>query len=182
MKQNLKFLQFLIVWLFLFGQGGIAEAQVTFLRDAGSWHATQAVSGSSHECSMFSRLTDGRVIIIHFNTSGDMLLRLSSPAWRMRAGRSVPFTVQFDGLNSRDMNSEVLYDADVPQAWLEVTIDSEETDSFIGEFTNSSQMSVTFRTGNERGWIFDLDGSAAVVGAFIECVERMLRTLPTTQP
>jgi hypothetical protein len=182
MKKNLKFLRFLTVWFFLFGQSGIAEAQVTVLRHAGSWHATQAVSGSSHECSMVSRLQDGRFIMIHFTTSGDMLMQLSSPAWRMRTGISIPFAVQFDRLPSRDMNSRVIYEPDTPEAVLQLTIDPGETDGFIEEFINSSQMRVTFRTGNERGWIINLDGSAAVAEAFTECVERMLRTLPTTQP
>ncbi len=179
MIKNLKSFRFLMFWGFLFGQTCIAGAQVTALLDAGSWRAVQAVSGTSHACSMHSSYPDGRIIFIHFNPDGEMLMQLSSPAWRMRNGASIRFDVQFDELRLRNMNSTVIYMSDSPAALLQASIDTRQMDSFIEDFIRSSQLSVIFRTGNERDWIFDLDGSAAVSEAFIQCVERMPTT---TQP
>ena len=168
-----------MVWSFLFGQTCVAEAQVTTLRDAGSWRAVQAVDGSSHVCSMHSSFPDGRIFFIHFTPAGEMLVQLSSPQWRMRTGFSIGLAIQFDRLPSRNMNSQVIYMPDSAAAMLQIAVNTDEMDGFIEDFKRSLNMSIIFRTGNEGNWTFNLNGSASVADAFSECIERMPAT---TQP
>ncbi len=159
--------------------GGAALADTQTLFQAGPWSAFGGTSDDGTKvCGIDTQNADSTkfFFIKYFQGSDELETDAVKTSWNIPDGTNVPLTLKL-GANSP-------WSATGDGSGTEVTwfVPSDAVDDFQKEFEFSRAMVLSFDSGNEAPWSFDLSGSYEVFQAFYHCVAIISGGDQPTQP
>jgi hypothetical protein len=152
----------------------LAVAQTSTIATAGYW---KAFAGKSNDgtpvCGMSASGTGLFFSIKLYKGDDEMTVQLGSDRWRIKDGAKQKVVMRFDRESPWTATATGFRFSD-GDAGLEFSVGVKNLETFLVEFARSYSLKIEFEGSDVAGWTADLTGTAAVTGAFANCVQQRL--------
>ncbi|MBM3622453.1 MAG: hypothetical protein FJX20_17365 [Alphaproteobacteria bacterium] len=151
-----------------------ASAQTSTIATAGYWKAFGGRSNDGTPVCGMSASGKGLFFSIKlFKGDDEMTVQLGSDRWQIKTGAKQKIVMRFDRESPWKATATGFRFSD-GDAGLEFSVGVKNLDTFLVEFARSYSLKIEFEGSDVDGWTADLTGTAAVTGAFANCVDKRL--------
>ena len=159
--------------------GHVAEATTQTILTVGGWSAYSGTSDDGTQlCGIMTQNTDDSQLFFLKYFLGTTILEADviKTSWSIPDGTNIPMSLTIGThtpwtMIGRGSGREVTW-----------KFSSDVANEFQKEFEFSNSMELSFQSGTEAPWTFDLSGSYAVFQAFYRCVATITSPPQPTQP
>jgi hypothetical protein len=147
-----------------------ASADTKALAKAGSWEAFGGTTTTGRGVCGISATIGPRYFGLKlFAGNQTFTIQMGTGQWTVTDGEKIGVTMRLDA-NPFWRATATSFHFEDKDAGLEFTINRAEIDKFAQEFRNSSQLKIQFGDNRFPEWLFGLEGTMAVNGAFQICM------------
>jgi len=151
-----------------------ASAQTSTIATAGYWKAFGGRSNDGTPVCGMSASGKGLFFSIKlFKGDDEMTVQLGKDRWQIKTGAKQKIVMRFDRESPWKATATGFRFSD-GDAGLEFSVGVKNLDTFLVEFARSYSLKIEFEGSDVDGWTADLTGTAAVTGAFANCVDKRL--------
>jgi hypothetical protein len=152
-----------------------AAAETSLITRAGAWQAFGGTtSGGRPVCGVSQSAGDRYFGLKFYSGDSTFTVQMGAKAWHIENGAKQTLQMILDGNRPWNASGTGMHFND-GDAGLEFTINRAELDQFAAEFRGSSWLRVQLSGLDGTEWSLSLAGSNAVTGAFLQCIEGLVK-------